>query len=101
MKAHMKQRMNPGDLVVIKKFMLVRQANSEEERYTNEMQIGIVVQLSNLFRELGWTGPWVDPTYLVLSSKEMKLYHVPAGSVVNPDDALTIMLSESARLTQE
>jgi hypothetical protein len=83
------KRINPGDLVIIDKFMLVFQADSEEERYTNEMQIGIVIQISHLWRELlGWTGPWADPTYLVLSSKKMKLYHVPAGNVMPLDETL-------------
>ena len=78
--------MNPGDHVVVKDFTLVRKVGSDEEHYTERMQNGLIVQLSHLWHELGSEAE-PQPTYLVLFSREMKLYYVPADGMLTPDQA--------------
>lgn len=70
--------------MVIKEFTLVRRLASEEEHYTHRMQNGIVLQLAYLWRE----GEYRDsPTYLVFFSNDMRIYYVPAGNMLTPDQA--------------
>ena len=77
---------SPGSLVVIKDFVLVRRFNSEEEHYTERMQTGLVLTLAHIWHELGSDGD-AEPTYLVMFSKDMRLYYVPSSGMMSPDQA--------------
>lgn len=78
------QRLTPGTHVVIKDFSLVRRLASEEEHYTSGLQNGIVLQLAHVWRE-GDERP--EPTYLVLFSRDMRIYYVPESMLLSPDEA--------------
>lgn len=74
----------PGQLVVIRNFTLVRRFNSEEEHYTERFQNGLLLTLSHVWHELGRDGE-PDPHYLVLFSNDSRLYYVPASGLATPD----------------
>lgn len=78
--------LTPGALVVVKDFALVRRFNSESEHYTERMQTGLVLTLSHVWYELADTGQ-PSPTYLVMFSKELRLYYVKADDLLTPDQA--------------
>lgn len=77
--------LTPGTLIVVRDNTLVRRWGSEEEHYTQRLQNGMVLQqLAYLWRE----GEYRDsPTYLVLFSNDMRIYLVPADSLLTPDQA--------------
>ena len=77
----------PGALVVVQDFALVRRFNSEEEHYTEKMQCGLVLTLAHIWQGLGSDGD-PQPTYLVMFSRDMRLYYVPASNLMTPDRAV-------------
>jgi len=77
--------LTPGTLVVVRDFALVRRFNSEEEHYTEKMQVGLVLALTHIWSELG-SGE-ASPTYLVMFSRDMRLYYVAYDSLLTPSQA--------------
>jgi hypothetical protein len=75
----------PGDLVVIKDCSLVRRYLSEEEHYTHRLQNGLVIMMTHVWTELG--SGQAEPTYLVLFSRDMRLYYVARTHMLTPDQA--------------
>jgi hypothetical protein len=75
----------PGTLRVVTGGALVRKWGSEEEHYTQGMQIGTVINKLHAWVEPGQHGDKVYPCYLVLFSNDSRMYVVPGNHLAHPD----------------
>lgn len=80
----------PGQLVVVAGFSLVRRFRSEEEHYTARHQNAMVVQKTCVLFE-GDCDEWalgpergLSTSYLVLFSNDMRMYYVGCSRLLHP-----------------
>ena len=78
--------LEPGTLVVVKNGATIRRHGSEEEQWVNRPELAMVVQKSHQWHE-GVGNDAVEATYLVLFSKDNRMYYVAAGNLAHPDHA--------------
>lgn len=75
----------PGTLRVVLRGALVRKWRSEEEHYTERMQLGTIISTVQTWSEPGQYGGKIHPCYLLLFSNDSRMYVVSENNLAHPD----------------